>query len=70
MQHLRAYVLHIASNLWMTRLRRRETHGRAIGILEQAEGREAPWASQGAEVRQAAERMLGTLSPQGRAALG
>jgi len=62
----RAYLLRVATNLWIDELRRREVHAAALRGDEAAAGTSA---SQASEVREAGERLLQRLSPQERAAL-
>jgi RNA polymerase sigma-70 factor (ECF subfamily) len=66
-EHPRAYLLRIASNLWMSQVRRELVHARSVG-----EAGPAPadgGAEQGAWVEDAAERLLGELAPQEQAAV-
>jgi RNA polymerase sigma-70 factor (ECF subfamily) len=67
----RAYLLRVATNLWIDELRRREV--RAAGPLGEDEGADTPGTSaspsQAREVREASERLLQRLSPHQRAAV-
>ncbi|HEX7037130.1 MAG TPA: RNA polymerase sigma factor [Pseudomonadales bacterium] len=67
----RAYVLRIASNLWVDRLRRNEREARALEAppAEPAAGDPGGAAEADQRVRDAADRLLADLPPQERAAV-
>ena len=71
-QHPRAYILRIASNLWVDRLRRRHTEAGILERTAQDPTREPfalPSADRGISVRDAGSVLLGRLAPKERAAL-
>jgi RNA polymerase sigma-70 factor (ECF subfamily) len=67
----RAYLLRAATNVWIDRVRRRETEARALaeGMPSDAGADTGPRPDQAARVREAGARLLQRLSPQERAAL-
>lgn len=67
----RAYVLRIASNLWVDRLRRNEREARALAAppAEPAAADPGGVAEADERVREAADRLLADLPPQERAAV-
>jgi RNA polymerase sigma-70 factor (ECF subfamily) len=66
----RAYLLRIATNVWIDGLRRRESEARALaGAGADAGPGAGPAPDQSARVRDAGERLLQRLSPQERAAI-
>ncbi len=65
----RAYLLRIASNLWVDRQRRATVHDRAITRLQQDTAWTPSTQEEALAVRAAAERLLTELAPQERAAL-
>ncbi len=67
----RAYVLRIASNLWVSHVRRAIAQRAALRTSGSAEvaSTDASAAEESTHVRAAAERLLGELSPQEQAAL-
>jgi len=71
LENPRAYVLRIASNLWVSRVRRAIAQRRALDQIAPAPAGndETETTEQGLRVRAAAARLLGELSPQEQAAL-
>lgn len=65
----RAYVLRVASNLWISRLRREQVHARAVEQMRHEDVPSQPQPSEGVAVRTAAERVLAQLAPQEQAAV-
>ena len=68
----RAYILRIASNLWVDRLRRHSTERSALAAHNREamlEERKGSVASQAVELREAGEVLMGQLAPKERAAL-
>lgn len=66
-RNTRAYLLRVATNLWIDELRRRDVH--AAARLGDEIAMQTASTSQATEVREAGERLLQRLSPQERAAL-
>jgi RNA polymerase sigma-70 factor (ECF subfamily) len=66
---LRSYLLRCATNVWIDRIRRRETEARALaGSAVEAASHELP-PDRSTEMREAGSRLLQRLSPQERAAV-
>jgi RNA polymerase sigma-70 factor (ECF subfamily) len=68
-RHPRAYLLRVATNVWIDALRRRGTESREPDADPDATPGAAASAERTADVRQAGARLLQRLSPQERAAL-
>jgi RNA polymerase sigma-70 factor (ECF subfamily) len=66
-RNTRAYLLRVATNLWLDEIRRRDV--RASEPLVDVAGDAAAGPDRGSEVREAGARLLQRLSPQERAAL-
>ena len=66
-RNTRAYLLRVATNLWIDEVRRREV--RAAEPLGAVAAAATPSPSQASDVREAGERLLQRLSPQERAAV-
>jgi RNA polymerase sigma-70 factor (ECF subfamily) len=67
--HPRAYVLRIASNLWIDRVRRSAAEGRAVAREASDPPASSAPADQGLDVRDAGAVLLRELAPKERAAL-
>jgi RNA polymerase sigma-70 factor, ECF subfamily len=63
----RSYLLRIATNVWIDRIRRRETETRAVAVNAAAVTSSEPPLERSTDIREAGSRLLQRLSPQERA---